>query len=728
MAGQTVTISVLADTKRFSSAFRNLSKESGLSKLGDNFKRIAKATAVGVAAVAGGAVVLGKKAADAASSLQQSMGGVDAIFKNTADQVHKYAKGAADNLGLSKNSYNELAAIIGTTLKNSGTPLDKLAAKTNNLIGVSADLAATFGGPVTDASAAMASALRGEFEPLRKYGVSLSQADIVARALADTNKKSASDLTKNEKALATQALILDQSADASGAFAREANTLAGQQERLKAKLENVAATVGSYLLPFLTKLVTVVSRNLGPAFDKVSKWVAGSVVPAFKALAGWFADNRDVIAEVAARVRDALGKALSGLVTIARAVASALMAVGEWIVKNRDWLIPLAAAVGAMVLAWQGYLKVMAIWKAAVATWTAAQAVLNAVMAANPIGLVVLAVVGLVTAIGVLWNTNEGFRDAVTKVWTAIQNAFTVAIDAIKSAASAVWDFLKKVFSWHPLAIIVRNWDKITGFFGSVGSKIKAVFSGAIEWLTSAGRNIISGLRSGIVDRWNAVVTWFRERGAAVKGFFSAAIDWLLSSGRSIISGLRSGITERWTAVIEWFRGRPEAIKNTLSNAANWLLSAGKDTISGFISGIKSMAGSIITAIKNTITDKLPGFVKTALGIRSPSRVFMALGKFIPLGMAAGIAGQAKAVTRAMGDVVSKVTDVDLAKAGALAARDFATGASGAGLSTSLDVSGAARAGGVAYHVTVQTLNPTAEVGRLVLDSIRQHERMNGRR
>ena len=149
--------------------------------------------------------------------------------------------------------------------------MDDLGVKTNDLMILSSDLAATFGGSVPEATAAMGSALRGEFEPLRRFGISLNQADINARALTMSGKDNEKQLTKTEKALATQALMYEQSADAQGAFARESNTLAGQQERLKAKFENLKATVGTYLLPAMTAVTAWVSDNMQPAFEKIGR-------------------------------------------------------------------------------------------------------------------------------------------------------------------------------------------------------------------------------------------------------------------------------------------------------------------------------------------------------------------------------------------------------------------------------------------------------------------------
>lgn len=283
MAGQTINVSILADTKQFSNAMGDISSPNGgLGRLGGLAKKAGVAVAAGLATAGAAAAGLAVKSIGLASDLQQSMGGVDAVFKETASQVHDFAAKASMAAGLSKNSYNELATVIGTTLKNAGTPMSELAGVTDTLISRAADMAATFGGPVTDASNAMASALRGEFEPLRKYGVSLSQAEINSRALADTGKKTADSLTKQEKALAAQALIMEQSTDAAGAFARESNTLAGQTERLKAEMENLGASVGTALLPILTDLATWATTTGLPALKEFGHWVKDELWPALK--------------------------------------------------------------------------------------------------------------------------------------------------------------------------------------------------------------------------------------------------------------------------------------------------------------------------------------------------------------------------------------------------------------------------------------------------------------
>lgn len=261
MAGTspTVAVNVIVDTKKFSRGMQDSEKI---------LKNFAQTAAVAFAAAGAAAIAFTVQSVKSASDLEQSIGGVESVFKEYANTVEQSSKDAAQALGLSRNSYNQIATIIGTQLKAAGTTIDQLAGKTDDLIGISADLAATFGGPVTDAATAVTSALRGEFEPLRRYGISLSVAAIEAEALAMTNKTLAKDLTAAEKSAAAQSLIFKGAADATGAFERESDTLAGQQERLKANFENIKAEIGTKLLPVITTATTAFSNLLSELVEK----------------------------------------------------------------------------------------------------------------------------------------------------------------------------------------------------------------------------------------------------------------------------------------------------------------------------------------------------------------------------------------------------------------------------------------------------------------------------
>ena len=241
------------------------------SQLQGRFSKIsglAKGVGLAMAGAGAGAIALAKSAVASAGDLEQSVGAVDAVFKGSAAQMHTWAKGAATSVGLTRNEFNELGTLIGTQLKNGGTAMEDLAPKTNNLIKLGADLSSMFGGSTRDAVEALSSALKGERDPIERYGVSLNQAKIDAEAAALGFKKVGGSLSTEANQAATLSLIMKQTADAHGNFARESETLAHKQQVLHAKLENIKTTVGTALLPVVTKVADIILTKAVPAIEK----------------------------------------------------------------------------------------------------------------------------------------------------------------------------------------------------------------------------------------------------------------------------------------------------------------------------------------------------------------------------------------------------------------------------------------------------------------------------
>ena len=125
----------------------------------------------------------------AAADLEQSIGGVESVFKDNAATIFEWGKTAWQQAGLSENAFNQLASSTGAFLKNFGYDADTVTGTTIELTQRAADMAAMFGGPVEDAMAAIQAGLRGQQDPLERYGVSLTAARVEAHALAMTGKE-----------------------------------------------------------------------------------------------------------------------------------------------------------------------------------------------------------------------------------------------------------------------------------------------------------------------------------------------------------------------------------------------------------------------------------------------------------------------------------------------------------------------------------------------------------
>lgn len=261
MAGdkREVRVAVVGDAAQLQ---RELQKAEGkLAGFGDNAK---KSGDILRTALFGGAVLYGaQKLVKAAGDLEQSIGGTAAVFEQAAGPINDFAKGAADLVGLSENAARSLTSRLGASLKGAGLSAEEAAKQSVFLTKTGADLAATLGGNTNDAVSALGSALRGEFDPLERFGIALKASEISAKAVSMGLAESESSVSAYAKGQATLALITERSTFAQGQFAREADTAQGQQQRAAAAMEDASARLGKSLLPVYTqiqKTVTLVAE------------------------------------------------------------------------------------------------------------------------------------------------------------------------------------------------------------------------------------------------------------------------------------------------------------------------------------------------------------------------------------------------------------------------------------------------------------------------------------
>lgn len=190
---------------------------------------------------------------EAASALGESINAVNKVFDASSERVQAWGRENANQIGLSTRAFNQMATPLGSMLKNQGLSLDEVTDHTIKLTQRAADMASVFNTDVTDALVAIQAGLRGEQDPLERYGVSLSAVSVEARALADSHKTSAAQLTNQEKALARLNLIYEQTADTAGDFRDTADGLANAQRIATATMEDAKAKIGAAFIPIMAK-------------------------------------------------------------------------------------------------------------------------------------------------------------------------------------------------------------------------------------------------------------------------------------------------------------------------------------------------------------------------------------------------------------------------------------------------------------------------------------------
>lgn len=461
-----------------------------------------------------------------ASNAQQSLGATEAIFKDFAGEVVATSKGAAQEFGLSANDYRESANLLGALFKNQGVELDKLSGATEKHVGLAADLSAMYGGTAADAVDAITAAYKGEFNQLEKYGVTLKQSIINTEAETVAKEKygkALKDLTPKQEAtvkqLATQRLLMKQTGDASSAFAKESDTLAGQQQRLTAQWDDMKVAIGTRLLPILTDLLGYLNNTVLPGLSNMGDYVGevkdalSPAVDAVKVFIDSFRGSNKATDSLKS-ARDSIKGVLDSIKAIFESASSAIRTI---------W-----SKVGADVVRYiSGSLK------------NAAQLVSGA--------------------------------------FKIIEGLFKTVAAVLKGDWKGAWDGIKKIGAGAKdvvVAIVKQLWNLVTTAF-KVGAKLTIsvvrelkpaiinAMKGAASWLLSAGRDVLVGLLNGIKGKVGSLLSFMGSIPGKTLSALGNVGSILYGAGVSLITGLGNGIYNHardWLAakvasVADWIPG-----------------------------------------------------------------------------------------------------------------------------------------------------------------------------
>lgn len=255
----------------------------------------------------------------------------------------------------------------------------------------------------------------------------------------------------------------------------------------------------------------------------------------------------------------------------------------------------LAVGILAIVTAYTAYQKIVSIV-------TAVQTALNFVMAMNPIGLIVLAIVGLIAVLVTLWEKSETFRNIVLGVFNAIKTGFEALINGIKIAINFVVNIFTSIIDF-----VKNNWQSLLLFLVNP-------FAGAFKLLYDN----CDGFREFINNFINAIINFFKKLPTNIKNIAMAVVD-------------------------------------TIKSLPGKMISIGFDIARGIGNGITSG----ITWLKNKIREfvgNVTKFIKKMFKIGSPSKLMAdEVGQWLPKGIAVGIDTNTDSIDDAMEDMYKEM-------------------------------------------------------------------------
>jgi hypothetical protein len=238
-------------TKRFGQSIENAGRGATVATVG--FRGLGRTVAFTSGAFLGGAgLAAGMKASiDAASNLNEEISKTNVVFGRSAEEVKAWSETSARSLGLAQDQALAVASSFGALFKPLGLVGPEAARQSEQLTQLGADLASFYNTDVQQALDAIRSGLVGESEPLRQYGILLSETRVQEEALKETHKRTAAELTDLDKVQARINLTMKDAKPAVGDLARTQGSFANQTRQLAANLRDLGASTAGRGAVFL---------------------------------------------------------------------------------------------------------------------------------------------------------------------------------------------------------------------------------------------------------------------------------------------------------------------------------------------------------------------------------------------------------------------------------------------------------------------------------------------
>ena len=295
----------------------------------------------------------------------------------------------------------------------------------------------------------------------------------------------------------------------------------------------------------------------------------------------------------------------------------------QWISSAFNWIVQNGPALLVNFLTWVGTIELQILsWLGDIGTklWEWIKAGFNWIVENGPDILLSL----MNWLIGIPAQILGWLGDIGSKLWEWIKAGFQWVVDNGP-------DILMSFLTWvGTIELQFFQW------LGNIGSKIGDWLKGAWDWVVDNAGNLLSRFWDWVKNFPSNFITGLGVIGDKLGNWIKTGWDWIVDNAGSLLSKF-------W----EWVKGLPGEILEKLGNAKDVLKDYGKNMIQGLLDG----AESLVKTIGNWFLDKLPGWIKEpfkkALGINSPSRVFMGYGQNIGEGLIAGIDGMQGQVEKA---------------------------------------------------------------------------------
>ncbi|VRH18755.1 PblA [Streptococcus pneumoniae] len=637
----------------------------------------------GVIAAAGIGKAIGVSINEGAA-LQQSLGGVETLFKDSADKVKGFANEAYKTTGLSANAYMEnVTGFSASLLQSLGGDTDKAAETANMAMIDMSDNANKMGTSMESIQLAYQGFAKQNYTMLDnlKLGYGGTKQEM-QRLLADAEKLTGVKYDINNLSDVYSAIhAIQENLDITGTTAREAaTTFTGSFESMKSAAQNVLGklSLGEDIQPALQALMETTStflfENLIPMIGNILKQIPILILGGIKGVfSGIFGEG--------------LGSIMGSIVT----------------------------ALGSAFLAFKAFSTVSGLLSgipAVLTTIKTAVTGLFTVMSANPIGIAIAAIAGLTAGLVYFFTQTETGRqiwssfvawikqawqgiadffvnlwsgisegastlwDGVVTAWNAVVTFFSDLLVRIQEAASVAWTAITTAVMaivqpfidgfmniWNNISDgLTQIWEGIKMIFQGVWEFIKSIFLGAILIIINLVTGNFNQLGVDLSLIWKGIKNSISMIWEGIKTYFSGVVDVIVGYGIAIFENFSTTLSTIWKglsaagkAIFDSFAQILSNIWNTIKSVASSAWEGLKSTVLGLIDGLVQGAKNAWESMKQGVRDLVSNVTSIFDGIRNID--LWSAGKAILDGFLGGLKSAWGAVTDFVGGIASWIRD-----------------------------------------------------------------------
>lgn len=572
-------------------------KEAGTS-LGATIGKFVK-----YAIIAAGIGDVIRQAISEGADLEQSLGGIETLFKENADMVKQYAQEAYRTAGLSANEYMESVTGFSASLLQGLSGDTAKAAEIANMAMIDmSDNANKMGTDMESIQYAYQGFAKQNYTMLDnlKLGYGGTKEEM-ARLLEDAQKISGVEYDMSNLSDVYEAIhVIQENLGITGTTAEEASeTISGSLASVKAAWSNLLAdmTLGNDVsgdIEALSETVMAAAKNILPAIANIIGSAPAIIIEVLKTLGPPLIDaGMEMVSNLASGLGESMPTLVDNALTVVLTIVNAIL-------DNIDVLIEsgLTLVIGLVT------------------------GILNSLPK-------------LIEAVPVIVST------ILTTLLSLIPEVIAAGLNLFTSLVSDLPTIISNIVNIIPVLI-----DAI---IGAVCELIPMIINTGVELLTSLVTNV-PDIITAILEVVPVIIVSLLEA-------ITELAPMLVSAGFDLLTGLVKLLPEIIVAIVKAVVAIIDAIINTVVTIGKEFPQIGKNLIDGLWNGIKNGWSSLSTNVKN-MANSLIKDIKDTFGIHSPSVVFKdEVGKMLDYGLADGIKENADVVSNAMNDISDLATD-----------------------------------------------------------------------